>query len=161
LQAFNHGVIAAALFFGIGILEARGGGARGLSDFGGLRANMPVLAGLMGLALFASLGLPGLSGFVGEFLIFNGVFGLVPWSATISLVGLLLTAVFLLRLIRKVFHGPLPPGLAKWQDLTTIERWLFAPAIALIFIPGLWPQALLQFINGDPLRLLELLRPIP
>lgn len=161
LQAFNHGVIAAALFFGIGILEARGGGARGLNDFGGLRANMPVLAGLMGLALFASLGLPGLSGFVGEFLIFNGVFGLVPWSAAISLIGLLFTAVFLLRLIRKVFHGPVTLTLAKWPDLTTGERWLFAPAIALIVIPGLWPQVLLQFTNADTLRLLELLRPIP
>jgi NADH-quinone oxidoreductase subunit M len=149
------------LFFGIGILEVRGGGARGLNDFGGLRANMPVFAGLMGLAMFASLGLPGLSGFVGEFLIFNGVFGLVPWSAVISVIGLLLTAVFLLRMIRKVFHGPLPPAMTKWTDLTHGERWLFAPLIALIIIPGLWPQVLLHCINGDTLRLLELLRPIP
>jgi NADH-quinone oxidoreductase subunit M len=105
--------------------------------------------------------LPGLSGFVGEFLIFNGVFGLVPWSAAISVIGLLLTAVFLLRMIRKVFHGPLPPAMVKWTDLTRSERWLCAPAIAMIIIPGLWPQLLLQFINGDTLRLLELLRPIP
>ena len=161
LQAFNHGIIAVVLFFGVGILEVRSGGARGLNDFGGLRANMPVFAGLMGLALLASLGLPGLSGFVGEFLIFYGVFGLVPWSAAVSLIGLLLTAVFLLRLIRKVFHGPLRPSIAKWSDLTRSERWLFAPAIALIIIPGLWPQALLQFINGDTLRLLELLHPFP
>ena len=74
------------------------------------RATCRCSAGLMGMALFASLGLPGLSGFVGEFLIFNGVFGLVPWSAAISVIGLLLTAVFLLRLIRKVFHGPLHAG---------------------------------------------------
>ena len=161
LQAFNHGVIASVLFFGIGILELRGGGARGLNAFGGLRANMPVLAGLMGLAMFASLGLPGLSGFVGEFLIFNGVFGLVPWSAAISVIGLLLTAVFFLRLVRKVFHGPVAPALAQWPDLTSGERWLFAPAIALIVIPGLWPQVLLHGINADTLRLLELLRPIP
>jgi NADH-quinone oxidoreductase subunit M len=161
LQAFNHGVIASALFFGIGILEARGGGARGLNDFGGIRANMPVFAGLMAIAVFASLGLPGLSGFVGEFLIFNGVFGLQAWSAAVSLIGLLLTAVFLLRLIRKVFHGPLPPALAKWPDLTAGERWLYAPAIALIIIPGLLPQVLLQFINGDMIRMLELLRTIP
>jgi NADH-quinone oxidoreductase subunit M len=161
LQAFNHGVIATALFFGVGLLEMRSGGARGLNDFGGLRANMPVLAGLMGMSLFASLGLPGLSGFVGEFLIFFGVFALVPWSAAISLIGLLLTAVFLLRVIRKVFHGPLSPAMAKWSDLTLGERWLFAPLIALILIPGLWPQVLLHGINGDTLRLLELLHPIP
>ena len=161
LQAFNHGVIASALFFSIAILESRSGGLRGVNDFGGLRARMPVFSGLMALAVFASLGLPGLSGFVGEFLIFNGSFGLVPWSAAISLLGLLLTAVFLLRLIRLVFHGPLPPAMAKWSDLTSAERWLFVPVIALIVIPGLWPQVLLQFINGDTLRLLELLRPIP
>lgn len=161
LQAFNHGVIASALFFGIGILETRSGGQSGLNDFGGLRARMPVFSGLMGFALFASLGLPALSGFVGEFLIFNGVFGLVPWSAAISVIGLLLTAVFLLRIIRKVFHGPLLPAMEKWTDLTVGERWLFAPAIALIVIPGLWPQVLLHFINGDTLRLLDLLHPIP
>jgi NADH-quinone oxidoreductase subunit M len=161
LQAFNHGIIAAGLFFSIGILEARGGGMRGLNDFGGLRARMPVFSGLMAVAVFASLGLPGLSGFVGEFLIFNGSFGLVPWSAAVSLLGLLLTAVFLLRMIRRVFHGPLPPAMAKWTDLSAGERWLLAPVIAMIVIPGLWPQVLLQFINGDTLRLLEILRPIP
>lgn len=161
LQAFNHGVIASVLFFSIGILESRSGGHRGLDDFGGLRVRMPVFSGLMGLALFASLGLPGLSGFVGEFLIFNGVFGLVPWSAAVSVLGLLLTAVFLLRLIRKVFHGPLPAAMENWSDLSRGECWLFAPAIAMIVIPGLWPQSLLQFINGDTLRLLDLLSPLP
>jgi len=161
LQAFNHGIIASALFFGIAILEQRSGGARKLQDFGGLRANMPVFAGVMGIAVFASLGLPGLSGFVGEFLIFNGVFGLGPWPAAVSLIGLLLTAVFLLRLIRLVFHGPVSSTMAKWQDLTPCERWLFAPAIALIVIPGLYPQVLLQFINADTIRLLENLHTLP
>jgi NADH-quinone oxidoreductase subunit M len=161
LQAINHGVIASVLFYSIGILEDRSGGHRGLDDFGGLRARMPVFSGLMGLALFASLGLPGLSGFVGEFLIFNGVFALVPWSAAVSVLGLLLTAVFLLRLNRKVFHGPLPGAMGNWSDLSRTECWLFAPAIAMIVIPGLWPQSLLHFINGDTLRLLDLISPLP
>lgn len=159
LQAFNHGIIAAALFFGIGILENRSGGRRGLDDFGGLRARMPVLCGLMGLAIFASLGLPGLSGFVGEFLVFNGAFGLLPWAAAVSVLGLLFTAIFLLRLIRKVFHGPPGKPGSNWADLSASERWLFAPLIALIVIPGLWPQVLLRFLNADTLRLLDLLQP--
>lgn len=159
LQAFNHGVIASALFFSVGIFEQRSGGLRNINDFGGLRAKMPVFCGLMGLALFASLGLPGLSGFVGEFLIFNGVFGLAPWAAAVSLIGLLLTAVFLLRLLRKVFHGPLPASLESWADLSSSERLLFVPVIALIIIPGIWPQAILQFINADTLRMLQLLLP--
>jgi NADH-quinone oxidoreductase subunit M len=161
LQAFNHGIIASTIFFFIGLLEQRSGGLRALSDFGGLRATMPVLCGLMGVAIFASLGLPGLSGFVGEFLIFNGVFALVPWAAAISVIGLLLTAVFFLRLVRLVFHGPLNPAAAGWPDLSAGERWLAAPAIALIVIPGLWPQVLLHCLNADTVRLLDLLHTLP
>jgi NADH-quinone oxidoreductase subunit M len=161
LQAFNHGIIAPTIFFCIGLLELRNQGKRGLHDFGGLRAPSPVLCGLMGLAIFASLGLPGLSGFVGEFLIFNGVFGLVPWAAAVSVIGLLLTAVFFLRLLRMVFHGPMNLTLAGWQDLSAGERLVLAPAIALIVLPGLWPQVLLHWVNPDTVRLLDLLLPIP
>ncbi len=161
LQAINHGVIASALFFGINILETRSGGLRGLHDFGGLRAQMPVFCGVFGIAVFASLGLPALSGFIGEFLIFNGVFALTPKAAALSLIGLLLTAVFLLRMMRKVFHGPLRTSLAKWKDLSGTERGWFALAIALIVIPGLLPQVLLHFTNAGILQVLDLLSPIP
>jgi NADH-quinone oxidoreductase subunit M len=161
LQAFNHGIIASTIFFCIGLLEQRSGGARTLADFGGLRQRAPVLCGLMGLAMFASLGLPGLSGFVGEFLMFSGVFALVPWAAAVAVIGLLLTAVFFLRLVRLVFHGPLNPACAQWPDLTARERWTLAPAIALIVIPGLWPQVLLHCLNADTVRLLDLLRILP
>jgi NADH-quinone oxidoreductase subunit M len=161
LQAFNHGIIASTLFFCIGLMEQRSGGARALTDFGGLRARAPIFCGLMGLAIFASLGLPGLSGFVGEFLIFNGVYALVPWAAAVAVIGLLLTAVFFLRMVRLVFHGPLNPACAKWPDLSAAERWILAPAIALIIIPGLWPQVLLHCLNADTVRLLDLLHILP
>lgn len=161
LQAFNHGIIASVLFYFIALMEMRSGGARSLADFGGLRAKVPVLCGLMGLALFASLGLPGLSGFVGEFLIFSGVFALVPWAAAVATLGLLLTAVFMLRLVRVVFHGPLNPACAGWTDLSAGERWLVAPLIALIVVPGLWPQVLLHCCNADTVRLLEPLLSLP
>jgi NADH-quinone oxidoreductase subunit M len=161
LQAFNHGIIASALFFGIGVLENRSRGQRGLNDFGGLRARTPVFCGLFGVAVFASLGLPGLSGFIGEFLIFNGTFALTPAAASVSVIGLLLTAVFLLRAIRKVFSGPLKPSLAKWADLSPAERGVFGVAILLIVVPGLWPQSLLHFANPGIVQLLDLLSPIP
>ncbi|HEV2276020.1 MAG TPA: NADH-quinone oxidoreductase subunit M, partial [Acidobacteriaceae bacterium] len=74
LQMFSHAVTAATLFWFVALLERRSGGLRGLNDFGGLRKVAPVLTGLMGIALFASLGLPGLIGFPAEFLIFKGVF---------------------------------------------------------------------------------------
>lgn len=161
LQAFNHGIIASTLFFGIVILEGRSRGQRGLNDFGGLRAQTPVFCGLFGIAVFASLGLPGLSGFVGEFLIFNGAFALTPAAAVVSIAGLLLTAVFLLRMMRLVFWGPLKPSLAKWQDLSPAERAVFGVAILLIVIPGIWPQVLLGFSNDGIIQLLDLLSPLP
>jgi len=67
LQMFNHGLTAAALFWFVAMLQQRTGGHRGIDDFGGLRKPAPVLAGLMGIALFSSLGLPGLNGFVASF----------------------------------------------------------------------------------------------
>lgn len=161
LQAFNHGVIVCALFYGVAVLEQKSGGLRGLNDFGGLRAKMPVFCGLFGLALFASIGLPGLSGFVGEFLIFNGVFGLQPWAASVALVGLLLTAIFLLRIIRLVFCGPLKDAVSKYEDIGKHDRWIVVPVVAMIVVFGVWPQFLLHFMNGDTVRLLDLLCPIP
>jgi NADH-quinone oxidoreductase subunit M len=161
LQAFNHGIIASALFFGIAILETRSRGQRGLNDFGGLRAQTPVFCGLFGIAVFASLGLPGLSGFIGEFLIFNGAFAITPGAAALSVLGLLFTAVFLLRMMRRVFWGPLKPSLEKWQDLTKHETMLFGFLLLLIVVPGLFPQVLLHFANPAIVELLDLLRPIP
>src|SRR5208282_4008702 len=108
LQMFNHGLTAAALFYFVGLIEQRGGTLRGLNDFGGLRQAAPVFCGLMGIALFASLGLPGLNGFPGEFLIFKGALHLSARAALLSIPGLLLTAIFLLTLMQRVFHGPLP-----------------------------------------------------
>ena len=81
--------------------------------------------------------------------------------AALAVIGLLLTAVFFLRMVRLVFHGPLNPACAQWPDLSSGERWILAPAIALIIIPGLWPQVLLHCLNADTVRLLDLLRILP
>jgi len=147
LQMFNHGLSASALFFCIGILEARSGGKRGLADFGGVRTATPVFAGLCGIALFSSLGLPGLNGFVGEFLIFRGVFGLAPWTAAIGCLGLFATAYFLLTFWQRVFHGPQGAGVATLRDLSAMEIATLAPTVALMFVLGVWPQALIGLIN--------------
>jgi NADH-quinone oxidoreductase subunit M len=148
LQMFNHGITAATLFCFVALIERRSGGLRGLNDFGGLRKVAPVFAGLMGIALFASLGLPGLSGFVGEFLIFKGAFVLAAWPTAVSTLGLLVTAIFLLTLIQRVWAGPLNPRWEKFPDLTPSERWLVLPGIALLFALGIWPQLLVGVINN-------------
>jgi NADH-quinone oxidoreductase subunit M len=177
LQMFNHGITAAALFCFIALLERRAptaiGGASSaaksrsigvepqtsspllLDDFGGLRKVAPIFCGLMGISVFASLGLPGLNGFTGEFLIFKGAFALASWPTLVSALGLLITAVFLLTLMQRVFHGPLNPAWSGFRDLTTAERCLLAPAIALMFLIGIYPQALLHVINPSIMQLIS------
>ena len=148
LQMFNHGLSAAALFACVGILETRAGGKRGLNDFGGVRTVAPVFAGLCGISLFSSLGLPGLNGFVGEFLIFRGVFGLDAGAASIACLGLLATAIFLLTFWQRVFHGPRAgAATGTFADLDAIELATLVPLVALMFVLGIWPQLLAGLIN--------------
>jgi NADH-quinone oxidoreductase subunit M len=147
-QAFSHGLCAAALFGWVACLEQRSNGARGLDDFGGLRQAMPVLAGLAGLTVFASIGLPGLSGFIGELLIFKGVFATLPWAAGVALPGLLLTAVFLLRLWQRVFYGPLRAEYRSVADVSGTERMALVPLATMIVILGVCPAIVLRLASG-------------
>jgi NADH-quinone oxidoreductase subunit M len=154
LQMFNHGITAAALFWFISMIQFRTGGLRGIDDFGGLRKPAPVFAGLMGIALFSSLGLPGLNGFVGEFLIFRGVFPLAWVAATVSILGLLVTAAVILKVIQKVFTGPVPEHLAGFPDMQHGERLALAPVIGLMLIIGLVPQLIVDSVNPTVVSLL-------
>jgi len=158
LQMFNHGLTAAALFWFVGLLEQRASGLRGLEDFGGLRKVAPIFCGLMGIALFSSLGLPGLNGFVGEFLIFKGAFPLASGVTAVAVIGLLITAIFILTILQRVFNGPLNARWAGFPDLSLQERALVAPAIALMFILGVYPQLLLGFINSTVVEMVKHLR---
>jgi NADH-quinone oxidoreductase subunit M len=154
LQMFNHGITAAALFWFIAMIQQRTGGHRGIDQFGGLRKPAPVLAGLMGFALFSSLGLPGLNGFPGEFLIFRGVFPLAWVSATVSILGLLVTAAVILTVIQKVFTGPVPEHCANFPDLHHGERLALAPVIGLMLLVGLAPSLIVDTVNPTVLYLL-------
>ena len=119
---FNHGLTAATLFWFVGLLEQRSGGLRGLDDFGGLRKVAPVFCGLDGHRAVLVARPAGLNGFVGEFLIFKGVFPLATWAAALSAIGLLVTAVFILTILQRVFNGPLNATWSKMPDLTLRER---------------------------------------
>lgn len=148
LQMFNHGLSAAALFCCIGVLESRSGGKRGLNDFGGVRSAAPVFAGLCGIAMFSSIGLPGLNGFVGEFLIFRGVFGLAPWAAAIACLGLFATAFFYLTFWQRVFHGPRAGAAAdEWHDVRGVELATLVPLVALMIVFGVLPHLLTGLFN--------------
>jgi NADH-quinone oxidoreductase subunit M len=154
LQMFNHGITAAAIFWFMAMIQMRTGGIRGIDDFGGLRKPAPVFAGLMGIALFSSLGLPGLNGFVGEFLIFRGVFPLAWVAATVSILGLLVTAAVILTVIQKVFSGPVPEHWAAFPDLHHGERMAMAPIIGLMLLIGLVPQLIVDSVNPTVVNLL-------
>jgi NADH-quinone oxidoreductase subunit M len=108
----------------------------------------------MGIVLFSSLGLPGLNGFPGEFLIFRGVFSLAWVAATVSVLGLLVTAVVILTVIQKVFTGPVPERWASFPDLHNGERMALAPVVALMLLIGLLPQLIVDSVNPTVVNLL-------
>lgn len=151
LQIFNHGITAATLFYFVALLEQRRG-ARGLQDFGGLMQQTPRLCGWMSVAMFSSLGLPGLNGFIGEFLIFKGTFALTPIPAACATLGLLVTAIVLLRAIQALFSGPLAATCASFPDLTLIEKCVIIPVTALMLCVGLAPQWLFNMINSTVMQ---------
>jgi len=154
LQMFNHGLTAACIFWFLALLEERSGGLLGIDDFGGLRKPAPVFCGLMGIALFSSLGLPGLNGFVSEFLIFRGAFPLAWIAAAVSVLGLLITAAVILTVIQRVFTGPLPERWKAFPDLTTGERVVVAPVLLLMAALGLFPQLILGTVNATVTHLI-------
>lgn len=153
LQMLNHGLTAAALFAFVAALEQRTGGVRDLDHFGGLRRVAPVFCGLMGISVFASIGLPGLNGFVSEFLIFKGVFAVAPGAAAVAVLGLLTTAVFLLGAMKRMFHGPRVREWADFTDLSTRERVLLGVPVFLMLVLGLYPDAILRLTNPTVLLL--------
>ena len=136
------------------MLQERSDGSLNIGNFGGLRKPAPVFCGLMGIALFSSLGLPGLNGFVSEFLIFRGAFPLAWVAATVSVLGLLITAAVILTVIQKVFTGPVPEQWTKFPDMHAGERIAMAPVIAVMILLGLWPQLILDGVNPAVMNLL-------
>ncbi len=147
LQIFNHGITAAALFYFVGLLEERRG-LRGLHDFGGLMQRTPLLCGWMSVAMFSSLGLPGLNGFIGEFLIFKGAFSLAAIATTVAVLGLLFTVVTFLRAIQMLFSGPLAGSCSAFPDLLRREKFVIVPVTLLMLAVGVAPQFVLSIVNS-------------
>ena len=155
LQIFNHGVTAAALFYFVGLLEQRRG-SRGIDDFGGLMQRTPLLCGWMSVAMFSSLGLPGLNGFVGEFLIFKGSFATAAGFTAIAVIGLLFTAVTFMRAMQSLFSGPLAESCAGFSDLLLKEKLVIVPVTLLMFAIGLNPQFVFNTFNATVAQMARL-----
>jgi NADH-quinone oxidoreductase subunit M len=155
MQIFNHGITAAALFYYVGLLEERRG-SRGLKDFGGLMQRTPLLCGWMSVAMFSSLGLPGLNGFIGEFLIFKGSFTLAAAATAVAVLGLLFTAVAFLRAMQMLFSGPLAESCSAFPDLLRREKFVIVPVTFLMFAVGIAPQFLFNIFNTTVVHMARL-----
>jgi NADH-quinone oxidoreductase subunit M len=153
LQMFNHGLSAAALFFLVGVVYDRTH-TRDLNRYGGLWTAMPAYGGILIFCAMASVGLPGLNGFVSEFMVVRGAWGIYRIYTVLSMIGLLLTGAYLLKALKLVLHGPLNPEWKGITEISTRERIVVFPLMALMLSIGLWPRWVLEVINATVTRLI-------
>jgi NADH-quinone oxidoreductase subunit M len=147
LQMVNHGLSTGALFLLVGwIYERRH--TRAISELRGLQKVAPVMAAVFTVVMMSSIGLPGLNGFVGEFLILLGTFITRRWWAVVAAAGVILAALYLLWAYQRVFHGePDEANRAHMWDMTWRERAAIAPLLGLIVFLGVYPKPVLDRIE--------------
>jgi NADH-quinone oxidoreductase subunit M len=153
LQMFNHGLSAAALFFLVGVVYERTH-TRDLNRYGGLWTAMPAYGGILIFCAMASVGLPGLNGFVSEFMVVRGAWHVYRIYTVLSMIGLLLTGAYLLKALKLVLHGPLNSEWKGIAEISTRERIVVFPLMALMLSIGLWPRWVLEVINATVTRLI-------
>jgi NADH-quinone oxidoreductase subunit M len=161
LQMFNHGIITGALFFLVGVIYERAH-LRDLKMFGGFSGKLPYYYGLFAVTAFASLGLPGLAGFWSEFFVFRGAFEIVSIWAAVGVLGIVLTAAYILwKIVQFVFLGEYDPHkIDHWtnvetggdvhepRDVAAFEKVTLWPLVAFMVFFGLYPAPILNFFNG-------------
>ncbi|MBW3579979.1 MAG: NADH-quinone oxidoreductase subunit M, partial [Actinobacteria bacterium] len=147
LEMVAHGLITGALFLLAGSVWDRAETYE-VGELGGLAGRAPLMTGGVVVAAFASLGLPGLAGFVAEFHVFAGTFAIYPVLAGIALVGLVITAALFLRMVQRAFLGPLPDRWAAWPDLSATEVAALVPVLALVVLIGVAPAWVLDVIDA-------------
>jgi NADH-quinone oxidoreductase subunit M len=155
LQMVNHGLSTGALFLLVGMLYERRH-TRQIADFGGIAKPMPVFAAFFGLVTMSSIGLPALNGFVGEFLILLGAFLANPAMAIVATSGVVLGAVYMLWMFRRVFFGPLDsPENRGLIDLGLREKLVMAAIAVPILWIGVYPETFLRRIEPSVVELLR------
>jgi NADH-quinone oxidoreductase subunit M len=151
---FTHGIISGMLFLIVGVIYDRAH-HREIEKFGGLATVIPEYTAVMGLAFFASLGLPGLCGFISEFMVFSGTFPTYTTLVVISAVSVIITAAYYLFAIHRMFLGKLNPIYKGYPDLNWRERISLYPLGVIAVVLGFYPQAVLGAINGTLATLIE------
>ncbi len=158
-QMLAHGVSTGGLFLMVGILYERRH-TRAISDFGGIAKVLPAMSFVFMIIVLSSVGLPGLNGFVGEFLILLGAFEHSPWMTAIAATGVIFGAVYLLWMVQRVLFGPLtnPDNKAlAGQDLTPKEWGYLAPILVLCVVMGVFPGPFLTVMEPSVDRLVEVM----
>jgi len=147
LQMFNHGLSAAGMFFLVGVIYERTH-SRDLNDYGGLFALVPVYGGILIFTSMASLGLPGLNGFVSEFLVVRGVWPVFTIFTVLSMIGLFFTGAYILKGLKMTLHGPLNK---RWvghiSEISARELLVITPLMVMMLWIGVWPAWILDLIN--------------
>jgi NADH-quinone oxidoreductase subunit M len=153
LQMVNHGISTGALFLLVGMIYDRRH-TRQISELRGLQKAAPVLAAVFTVVMLSSIGLPGLNGFVGEFLILIGTFVTHRWWAVVAATGVILAALYLLWAYQRVFHGEPDEENASMPDMTWRDKATMAPLIVFIVLLGVYPRPFLDRIEPSVNRLL-------
>jgi NADH-quinone oxidoreductase subunit M len=154
-QMVSHGLVSAALFLCVGVVYDRLH-TREIAAYGGLVHRMPLYAAAFMIFTLANVGLPGTSGFIGEFLTLLGTFRVNSWVAFFATFGIILSAAYALWLYRKVIFGKLEkPSLANMLDLSQREQWIFAPLVALVIWYGIRPGVILEAFSAPTEALLK------
>ncbi|MAF47305.1 MAG: NADH-quinone oxidoreductase subunit M [Rhodospirillales bacterium] len=155
IQMLSHGVVSAALFLIVGVVYDRIH-SRDIDAYGGLVHRMPSYALVFMIFMLASVGLPGTSGFVGEFLVLIGTFQVNAWVALLAATGVILGAVYMLYLYRRVIFGQLTKeSLQAILDLNGREIAVFAPLVVVVFVMGIYPQPFLDVMHVSVENLIE------
>jgi len=146
LQMINHGVSTGALFLLVGMISERRH-TREISELSGLQKVAPIFAAVFTVVMLSSLGLPGLNGFVGEFLVLIGSFLTARWWVVVAATGVILAALYLLWAYQRVFHGEPSEANRGFKELTGREALVMLPMIAAIFFCGIYPKPMLDRIE--------------
>jgi NADH-quinone oxidoreductase subunit M len=154
LQMVNHGISTGALFLLVGMIYERRH-TREISELRGLQKVAPLFAAVFTLVMLSSIALPGLNGFVGEFLILVGTFVTRRWWAVAATAGVILAAVYLLWAYQRVFHGSPDEPNAAFPEMTWKERLVMAPLVLIIVFIGVFPKPVLERISPSVDLLIE------
>jgi NADH-quinone oxidoreductase subunit M len=146
LQMFNHGLSSAGMFFLVGVIYDRAH-TRQLDELGGLWAVLPKYGSIFVFMSMASLGLPGLNGFVSEFLIVRGAWHIFPLATALGMIGLFFTGAYVLKAIAGLLHGPRNERWINLSEMNLREIAIAAPLMVLILSIGIWPSWILDMIN--------------